>query len=148
MTKYELRTIVNLSGAGKSLTTAEVAEFCRTLAPRRIVLAGRTAAAVADATNLTNLLNRTTLPELIWLLRRAAFTVSVDSGPMHIAAALSPRLLAIHTWSDPRKVGPYQPDAWIWKDRALCQMRDLAQPSAHQPAADLAAVARFVATHS
>ena len=135
-------------GAGKSLTTAEVADFCRTLAPRRIVLAGRTAAAVADATNVTSLLNRTTLPELLWLLRRAAFTVSVDSGPMHIAAALGPRLLALHTWSDPRKVGPYAPDAWIWKDRALCQMRDLAQSHAHQPAADLAAVARFVAAHS
>ena len=134
-------------GAGKSLTAAAVADFCRTLAPRRIVLAGRTAATLADATNVTNLLNRTTLPELIWLLRRAAFTVSVDSGPMHIAAALSPRLLALHTWSDPRKVGPYAPDAWIWKDRTLCQMRDLARPAAHQPAADLTAVARFIGAH-
>ena len=132
-------------GAKKSLTAGEVAEFCRTLAPRRVVLAGRTDTAVADAGNVTNLLNRTTLPELIWLLRRAAFTVSVDSGPMHIAAALTPRLLAIHTWSDPRKVGPYAPDAWIWKDRALCQMRDLARPGAHQPAPDIAVVARFVA---
>ncbi len=132
-------------GAGKSLTAAEVAEFSRTLAPRRIVLAGRTDTAVADAAHITNLLNRTTLPELIWLLRRAAFTVSVDSGPIHIAAALGPRLVALHTWSDPRKVGPCRPDAWVWKDRALCQMRDLAQPAAHQPAPDLAALARFVA---
>ena len=71
--------------------------------------------------NVENLLNRTTLAELIWLIRRAAFVVSVDSGPMHIAAALTPRLLAIHTWSDPRKVGPYQPEAWIWKDGKLFQ---------------------------
>ena len=132
-------------GAGKSLTATEVAQFVRTLAPRRVVLVGRSAKPVAEAANLTNLLNRTTLPELIWLLRRAAFTVSVDSGPMHIAAALSPRLLAIHTWSDPRVVGPYQPDAWVWKDRALCQMKDFANPSARQPAADIASVARFVA---
>ena len=132
-------------GAGKSLTAAEVAEFCRALAPRRVVLAGRTAAPVTAGANVTNLLNRTTLPELVWLLRRAAFTVSVDSGPMHIAAALTSRLLSIHTWSDPAKVGPYQPDAWIWKDRALFPMRDLADPSARQPAAEIAAVARFVA---
>ena len=132
-------------GAGKSLTAAEVADFCRTLAPRRVVLAGRTATPVAEASNVTNLLNRTTLPELIWLLRRAAFTVSVDSGPMHIAAALNSRLLSIHTWSDPREVGPYQPDAWLWQNRALFQMKDLANPCARQPAEDIGAVARFVA---
>ena len=133
-------------GAGKSLTAPDVIEFCRALAPHRVVIAGRTETPLPPLENATDLLNRTTLPELLWLLRRAVFTVSVDSGPMHIAAALTPRLLSIHTWSDPRKVGPYQPDAWIWKDRALFQMRDLAKPSAHQPAADITAIARFVAT--
>ena len=133
-------------GAGKSLTPAEIADFCHTLAPHRIVLVGRTDTTLPPLGNVADLLNRTTLPELLWLLRRAAFTVSVDSGPMHIAAALTPRLLSIHTWSDPRKVGPYQPDAWIWKDRALYQMRDLAQPRAHQPAADITEIARFVGT--
>ena len=131
-------------GEGKSLTAAEVADFCRALVPHRVVLAGRTETHLPPLENATDLLNRTTLPEILWLLRRAAFTVSVDSGPMHIAAALTPRLLSIHTWSDPRKVGPCQPDAWIWKDRALFQMKDLANPSAHQPATDIAAVARFV----
>ena len=135
-------------GAGKSLTAAEVADFSRTVAPHRVVLAGRTATPVAGAANVTNLLNRTTLPELIWLLRRAAFTVSVDSGPMHIAAALTSRLLSIHTWSDPREVGPYRPDAWVWQDRALFPMKDLGNPSARQPAADLAAVARFVSAQA
>lgn len=133
-------------GTGKSLTTAEVAQFCRSLSPHRIVLAGRTATPVADAKRVTNLLNRTTLPELIWLLRHAAFTVSVDSGPMHIAAALGPRLLSIHTWSEPSKVGPYQPDAWIWKDRALFQMKDHTDSSGRQPAADIEQLARFVST--
>ena len=133
-------------GAGKSLTATEVADFCRALAPHRIVLAGRTDIALPLLENVADLLNRTTLGELLWLLRRAAFTVSVDSGPMHLAAGLTPRLLSLHTWSDPAKVGPYQPDAWVWKNRALFQMRDLAQPSAHQPEADIAAVARFVAT--
>ncbi len=132
-------------GAGKSLTAADVSEFCRTLAPHRVVIAGRADAMLPPLENVTDFLNRTTLPELIWLIRRAAFTVSVDSGPMHIAAALTPRLLSIHTWSDPRKIGPYRPDAWIWKDCALFQMRDLAKPSTHQPAAGLAEAARFVA---
>ncbi len=132
-------------GAGKSLTAPEVIEFCHALAPHRIVLAGRTETHLPPLENATDLLNRTTLPELLWLLRRAAFTVSVDSGPMHLAAALSARLLSIHTWSDPRKVGPCQPDAWIWKDRALFQMKDCGQPAAHCSANGIAEIARFVA---
>ena len=133
-------------GAGKSLTPAQVAEFCRTLAPRRVVLAGRTDEHVAPLENAIDLLNCTTIPELIWLIRHAAFVVSVDSGPMHIAAALTPRLVSIHTWSDPAKVGPYRPEAWIWQERAIVQVRDLADLSARQPCPDIAALAAFVAT--
>ena len=111
-------------GTGKSLTAEEVAAFCRAVAPANVVLAGRTEALFSTPANATNLLNRTTLPELCWLLRRAAFTVSVDSGPMHIAAAVSANLLSIHTWSDPRKVGPFAPGAWIWKDGKIGRMAD------------------------
>ncbi len=131
-------------GAGKSLTAGEVGEFTHRVAPHRVVLAGRSDVAVPESANVANLLNRTTLPELIWLLRRAAFTVSVDSGPMHIAAAVTARLLSIHTWSEPRLVGPYRPEAWVWKDRALFQMRDLNVPETRQRADGIADVARFV----
>ena len=129
-------------GKGKSLSVEDVAEFCRAISPVRVVLAGRTEASVPPLANVTDLLNRTTLSELIWLLRRASFVVSVDSGPMHIAAAITPLLVAIHTWSDPAKVGPYNPDAWIWKDGALFQMK---APTARQPAADIRALATFIA---
>jgi hypothetical protein len=44
---------------------------------------------------------------------------------MHIAAAISPRLVSIHTWSDPRRVGPYEPDAWIWRAGELVRASDL-----------------------
>jgi ADP-heptose:LPS heptosyltransferase len=131
-------------GEGKSLAPEQVAEFCRALAPRRVVLAGRTEVPISPAGNVTDLLNRTTLPELVWLLRRTAFTVSVDSGPMHIAAALGSRLLSLHTWSDPAKVGPYQPEAWLWKDGTLIQMRDLPYSTARRPAAGVAELAEFV----
>jgi heptosyltransferase I len=55
----------------------------------------------------------------------ASFMISVDSGPMHIAAAVTDRMLSIHTWTDPRRVGPYNPDAWIWKHGKLMKVRDL-----------------------
>jgi heptosyltransferase-1 len=112
-------------GQRKSLSDLVVEEFCRVLAPRRVVLVGLTKRELPVPDNCVNLLNHTSILQLIWLARRARFTISVDSGPMHIAAALSDRLIAIHTWSDPRKVGPYNQNAWVWKNGALQQVRDL-----------------------
>lgn len=131
-------------GAGKSLTPAQVSEFCAAIATVPVVLAGRSGERVAPAGNVTDLLNRTTLPELIWLIRRADFVVSVDSGPMHIAAAITSRLLSIHTWSDPAKVGPYAPDAWVWNGTALFQVRELDHPGGHRRCAGIREVADFV----
>jgi hypothetical protein len=34
-------------------------------------------------------------------------------------------LLSVHTWSDPRRVGPYNSEAWIWKNGALLQVHEL-----------------------
>jgi heptosyltransferase-1 len=117
-------------GAGKSIDSQVVAALCRELSPLPVVLAGRSAESPDLPSNCRNLLNRTSITELIWLVRHARFTVSVDSGPMHIAAALSPRLLAIHTWSDPRLVGPYEPEAFIWKAGKITRVADLSSADA------------------
>ncbi|MGC3990690.1 MAG: glycosyltransferase family 9 protein [Chthoniobacteraceae bacterium] len=109
-------------GHGKSLPVETLTALCQALSDLPIVIAGRSDIpfiAPAGCHQLTNLLNRTTLPQLIWLIRRAAYTLSVDSGPMHIASAITDRLLALHTWSDPRLVGPHHPHAWIWKGRTF-----------------------------
>jgi ADP-heptose:LPS heptosyltransferase len=117
-------------GEGKSLSAPAVAAFCRAV-EGPVVLAGRTETALPELpANTWNLTNRTTLPELIWLLRRAAFTVSVDSGPMHLAAALTDRLLGLHTWSDPCRVGPYRPGAFVWKGGEIFPALDPASSSA------------------
>lgn len=136
-------------GQGKSLSGEEAMDFAAAL-PCPVVLAGRTNLSLPKApSNLVNLLNQTTMSELIWLLRQARFVVSVDSGPMHIAAALTPNLLSLHTWSDPILVGPYRLEAWIWKDRMLFQAKELrvSSPREKKPdiAPDLAAVAARVA---
>jgi lipopolysaccharide heptosyltransferase I len=131
-------------GSGKSLSESDVVAFCHAAAPHRIIIAGRTEAKLPAIPNALDLLNRTTLHELIWLLRRARFIVSVDSGPMHIAAALTPNLVSIHTWSDPRKVGPYRDDAWILAGGHLKQRRHLAVPDAGIAMPDIAALARWV----
>ena len=114
-------------GAGKSLNDRAVEEFCRACAPTRVVVAGKSKLRLKTLPeNCIDLSNQTTLLQLIWLIRAARVVVSVDSGPMHIAAALTSNLIALHTWSDPRRVGPYNAAAWIWRHGELRQMRDFA----------------------
>lgn len=129
-------------GAGKSLSREDVLAFCRAAAPRRLVVAGRADVEIEPCENATNLLNATSIAQLIWLIRQAAFVVSVDSGPMHIAAAITGRLVSIHTWSDPEKVGPYRRDAWIWQRGQLFHR---GEASASRPAASIEELAAFVA---
>ncbi|OAI56477.1 hypothetical protein AYO49_04205 [Verrucomicrobiaceae bacterium SCGC AG-212-N21] len=103
-------------GRGKSLSDECIQNFCDCLAPRPVVIVGRGQHGMSfTGGHVTSLLNQTSLGELIWLLRHAHGCVSVDSGPMHMAAAVNPHTLGIHTWSDPRKVGPYPSTASVWK---------------------------------
>lgn len=115
-------------GAGKALDEPELRSLCEALSPAPVILVGvsREASPLAGA-NIMDLTNQTTLSELIWLMRRATAVVSVDSGPMHIAAAVNDATLGIHTWSDPRKVGPYNPAAWVWKSGKIARRQELSE---------------------
>ena len=112
-------------GTGKSLSNAVIAEFCRAFAPTRVVVVGQSPRKMHTPENCIDLTNQTSLLQLIWLIRVARFVVSVDSGPMHIAAAVTDNLLSIHTWTDPRRVGPYNRNAWIWKHGQLLRASEL-----------------------
>lgn len=54
-----------------------------------------------------NLIGKTTLKELIVLLRMARVVVTNDSGPMHLAAAVGTPVVALFGPTDPAKTGPY-----------------------------------------
>jgi ADP-heptose:LPS heptosyltransferase len=115
-------------GIGKSLSIAEVLEFCDRIAPTPVWLVGvgdepETGTSLPE--NVLNLINQTSLSQLIHLLREAAWIVSVDSGPMHLAAGITDRVLSIHSWSDPLMVGPWPPEAWIWRDSRILQRKDI-----------------------
>ena len=128
-------------GQRKSLAFAEIEALCAAMHPLQVVVVGRSEARLKLSANGVDLLNRTSISELIWLIRHAQFTVSVDSGPMHIAAAITDQLLGIHTWSDPRIVGPCNPKAWVWKNGALHPVESL------ETAAGLEGTQDFTASH-
>lgn len=54
-----------------------------------------------------NLIARTTLPQTIALLEKAALVIGNDSGPMHIAGALNRPLVALYGPTSPILTGPY-----------------------------------------
>ena len=112
-------------GQDKSLSNAAIEEFCRSLAPTRVVVVGQSRRGINTPENCVDLTRQTSLLQLIWLIRVARFVVSVESGPMHIAAATTANLLSIHTWTDPIRIGPYNPDAWVWKHGQLFRVGDL-----------------------
>ena len=112
-------------GGGKSLSNAVIEEFCHAFSPTRVVVVGQSRDKIEPPENCIELTNQTSLLQLIWLIRAARFVVSVDSGPMHIAAVLTANLLSIHTWTDPRRVGPYNPNAWVWKNGHLLRVSEL-----------------------
>ena len=123
-------------GSNKSLSPSEIYELTRALAPLAVIVVGKTEMDFRFALNAASLVNQTDLLQLIWLLRRSSFVISVDSGPMHLAAAISQQLLSIHFWSDPKQVGPYRNDAWVWQNGQIHRVLDL-QDLVVQPASSV-----------
>lgn len=57
-----------------------------------------------------NLVNKTTLPELISIISKANLVVCADSGPMHIATSLRRKTVGVFTWDTPVR----------WADEKYC----------------------------
>ena len=112
-------------GEKKSLSNSVIEKFCAAFSPTRVVIVGKSTRKVEPTENCVDLTNQTTLLQLVRLIRVARFVVSVDSGPMHIAAAIAQNLLSIHTWTNPRRVGPYNPDAWVWRNGNILRVSEL-----------------------
>jgi heptosyltransferase I len=68
--------------------------------------AGRTIAAAVPGCSL-DLTGRTSLPEMIEWIRRCDVVLSNDTGPMHAAAALGKKTIAIFGPTEPARTGPY-----------------------------------------
>ncbi len=64
------------------------------------------ARAVAESGDAVSIAGRTSIPELVAVLRRASLIVSGDSGPLHIATALGVPAVAIYGPTDPAINGP------------------------------------------
>jgi len=65
---------------------------------------------LADTDRFVNLTRRSSLPQLIELLRRADLVIANDSGPLHMAAALGKPTLALFGPTSPARFGAFPPE--------------------------------------
>lgn len=124
-------------GHGKSLSRETLQALCNVFAPRPVIIAGRLdRAPPISGSHVVSLINQTDLSQLLWLIRHADACLSVDSGPMHIAAAAGIPTIGVYTWSNPRQVGPYQKTAWVWKAGRIARRHEFtdAEVLTHQNA--------------
>ena len=83
------------------------------LSLKSLVVGGESDIDIADIVvrnsmdNALSLAGKTTLKDLIEIMRNAKFVVTNDSGPMHIAAALNVPVFAIFGPTNPLRTGPY-----------------------------------------
>jgi ADP-heptose:LPS heptosyltransferase len=82
---------------------------------------------VHEAPEAARLSPKTSIGDLIALLRGAALMISGDTGPTHIAAALGTPIVGLYGPTRPSRNGPWSPrDITISRD-AVCQCHHLRQ---------------------
>lgn len=69
---------------------------------------------------VTDLTGKTTLGEMIELLRLSRAVISNDSGPLHAAAALGVKIFSFFGPTDPAKTGPYGNDTTVYQANLDC----------------------------
>jgi heptosyltransferase I len=81
---------------------------------------------------VVNLAGRTSLAELVSLLRRARLVISNDTGPGHIAAGLGVPLVMLFSWSNPARIAPYgRPECMVAREPYGRGMRIKSRDPAH-----------------
>lgn len=60
-----------------------------------------------------DLIGKTTLPQLLALIERAAVVVSPDSGPAHMATATGTPVIGLYATSNRLRTGPYLSQEWV-----------------------------------
>ncbi len=64
---------------------------------------------IINASNapIINLINKTSLPQLLALLQKAKLVLAPDSGPAHIATTVNTPVIGLYAHSNPKRTGPY-----------------------------------------
>lgn len=58
-----------------------------------------------------NLIGKTTLPQLLALLKQASVLIAPDTGPVHMATTVGCPVIGLYACSNPKRTGPYNSQA-------------------------------------
>ena len=59
------------------------------------------------STQIVNLIGKTSLKEMVAIIKNAEFVISPDSGPVHMANACEIPVIGLYAHHSPKRVGPY-----------------------------------------
>jgi heptosyltransferase I len=80
-----------------------------------------------------NLVGRTSVKDLLALLERATAVVSPDSGPAHMANAVSTPVIGLYACTNPDRTRPYHSADWCVDRYDAAARRELGTPAADLP---------------
>lgn len=83
---------------------------------------GNELAGLVSGCRVVNLAGKTDVPTLAALLRGSGVLLTNDSGPMHLAAAMGTRCVALFGATDPALTGPWGPPGQHMVVRSQCPM--------------------------
>lgn len=121
---------------------AQLAEYAATEHGLRVYLTGgnsateqQLASAIeekAPNANITNLIGKTSLKQLLAILEKAVVLVSPDSGPAHLATTVDTPVIGLYACANPDRTGPYLSRQWT-----INHYPDAVQEKFHKPVSAL-----------
>lgn len=76
---------------------------------------------ISDQKKCINTTGETSLVELAHIIKLARLVITNDSGPMHLAAALNTRTIALFGPTDPKRIRPYGQQHIVLQKEGLCK---------------------------
>ena len=95
---------------------ATISEYCRNQYSLNTVILGKSnqdkVKEIVDSfgknSNATNLINKTSLSEMLTVLKLSKFYIGPDSGTLHMARMVDKPIIGLYATSNPQRTGPYQ----------------------------------------
>lgn len=95
---------------------ATISEYCKNQYSLNTVILGKTnhekikkvMDCFGENSNIINLINKTSLSEMLSVLNLCKFYIGPDSGTLHMARMINKPAIGLYATSNPQRTGPYQ----------------------------------------
>ena len=113
---------------------ATISEYCKNQYSINTVILGKTSKEKAskiekcfnESSHVINLINQTSLSEMLCVLNQSEFYIGPDSGTLHMARMVEIPVIGLYATSNPHRTGPYKKLEYVVDkyNEALCKFSD------------------------